>query len=121
MITIMQETEGKTLVVQATGSLTNQDYEKILIPSLNQLIEKFEKIRLVFYLAENFTGIELGAVWDDAVFGLQHRHNFEKIAIVSDKQWVEWATKIGSYFLDGQVAFYTPTEFKDAVAWVKQS
>jgi hypothetical protein len=121
MITIMQETEDKTLVVQATESLTSQDYEKIFIPCLNQLIEKFEKIRLVFYFAENFTGIEPGAVWDDAVFGIQHRHNFEKIAVVSDKKWVEWATKIGSHFVDGQVAIYTPAEFKDAVAWVKQS
>ncbi len=49
MITIMQETEGKTLVVQATENLTSQDYEKLLIPSLNQVKEKFEKIRLVIY------------------------------------------------------------------------
>ena len=101
MITIMQETEGKTLVIQAAESLTSQDYEKILIPSLKQLIEKFEKVRLVFYFGENFTGLELGAVWDDAVFGVQHQHNFEKLAVVSDKKWVEWATKIGSYFKEG--------------------
>ena len=120
MIAIMQETEGRAFVVKATESLTSQDYEKIFIPQLKQLIDKFGKIRVVLYLDENFTGWELGAAWDDAVFGIQHRHDFEKVAVVSDKKWVEWATKIGSYFMDGQVATYTLAEFKDAVAWVKQ-
>ena len=120
MIAIMQETEGRTFVVKAAESLPSQDYEKVFIPQLNQLIDKFGKISVVFYLAENFTGWELGAAWDDAVFGIQHRHDFEKVAVVSDKKWVEWATKIGSYFIDGQVATYTPAEFQDAVTWVKQ-
>ena len=120
MIEIMPETKGKTLVIKATESLTSQDYVDIFIPQLNQLIDKFGKIRVLVYLAENFTGWELGAAWDDAVFGLQHRHNFEKVAVVSDKKWVEWGTKIGAYFMDGQAASYTPLQFQDAVAWVRQ-
>ncbi|WP_024297733.1 STAS/SEC14 domain-containing protein [Methylomicrobium lacus] len=120
MIAIMHETAGRTLVVKATESLTSQDYEKVFIPQLNQLIGKFGKIRVGFYLAENFTGWELGAAWDDAVFGIQHRHDFEKVAVVSDKKWMEWATKIGSYFIDGQIATCTPAEFEDAVTWTKQ-
>ena len=120
MIDIMQETEDRTLVVKATESLTSQDYEDVFIPQLKQLIDKFGKIRVLLYLDENFTGWELGAAWDDAVFGISHRHDFEKVAVVSDKKWVEWVTKIGSHFMDGQVATYTPAEFQDAVAWVKQ-
>jgi len=60
MIEIMHETEGKTLVVKATESLTSQDYENVFIPQLNQLIEKFGKISVVFNLAENFTGMGTG-------------------------------------------------------------
>ena len=116
----MPETEGNTLVVKATNRLTSEDYEEIFIPQLRQLIDKFGKIRAVLYLDDSFTGWELGAAWDDAVFGIQHRHDFEKVAVVSDKDWVEWATKIGAHFIDGQIATYAPTEFQDAVAWVKQ-
>ena len=120
MIAIMQETEGKILVVKATERLTSQDYETVFIPQLQQLIEKFGKIRVLLYLADNFTGWELGAAWDDAVFGIKHRHDFEKIAVVGDHKWVEWATKIGAYLVDGQVATYPSVEFQEAVAWVKQ-
>jgi len=72
------------------------------------------------YLADNFTGWEFGAAWDDAVFGLKHRHDFEKIAVVGDQKWVKWATKVGAYFLEGQVATYSSTQFLDAVTWIKQ-
>ncbi|MDD5462511.1 MAG: STAS/SEC14 domain-containing protein [Methylococcales bacterium] len=84
----MQETEGRAFVVKATESLTSQDYENVLIPQLKQLIDKYGKIRAVLYLDENFTGWEPGAAWDDAVFDIQHRNNFEKLAVVSDKKWV---------------------------------
>jgi len=120
MIEIMSESEGNTLVVKATEMLTSQDYEDVFIPHLNQLIDKYGKIRVLVYLAENFTGWELGAAWDDAVFGLQHRHDFKKVAVVGDQKWLAWATKIGSYFMDGQVATYTPVQFQDAVVWVRQ-
>jgi hypothetical protein len=71
---------------------------------------------VVLFLDKDFIGWEFGAAWDDAVFGVQHRHDFEKIAVVGDQQWLEWATKIGSYFMEGQVTTYDTTEFQDAVA-----
>ena len=120
MITIMPETEGNVLVVKASKQLTSEDYEDIFIPQLKHLIDKFGEVRVVLFLDNDFIGWELGAAWDDAVFGLQHRHDFEKIAVVGDQQWLEWATKIGAYFIKGQVTTYETTEFQDAVAWIKQ-
>jgi len=119
MIEIMRQSAAKTLVVKATKMLTSEDYEEIFIPRLRQLIDQFGKIRVLLYLDENFSGWELGAAWDDAVFGLQHRYDFEKVAVVADQQWVAWATKVGSYFMDGQVTTYKLSEFQDAITWVK--
>ena len=120
MIEIMSETEDNILVVKATKTLTSQDYEDVFIPQLKLQIDKFGKIRVLIYLDDNFIGWELGAAWDDAVFGVQHRYDFEKVAVVSDKNWVEWATKIAAYFMDGQVATYSLVEFKEAVIWLRQ-
>ncbi len=120
MIEIMPETENNTLVIKASEMLTTEDYETVFIPQLEQLIKQFGKIRVVIFFAENFSGWTLGAVWDDAVFGLQHRHDFEKVAAVGEQKWIAWAIKVGAYFMDGEVATYTPAEFKNAVDWVKK-
>ena len=120
MIEIMPETEGSALIVKATEKLTSRDYEELFIPKINQLIEEYGKVSVVVLLAENFSGWEIGAAWDDAVFGIQHRNDFEKMAVVGGPKWVQWATKISFNFMDGQVAVYDTTDFVSAVAWVKE-
>ena len=120
MIEIMSETEGNILVIKATGKLTAGDYEEVFIPKINQLIQDYKKVKVVVFLAENFSGWELGAAWDDAMFGIQHRNDFEKLAIVGGSKWVKWATKVGSHFMDGQVAIYDIPDFQNAVAWAKE-
>ena len=92
--------EGNILVVKATEKLTARDYEEVFIPKINQLIEVYRKVRVVVLLAENFSGWEIGAAWDDAVFGIQHRNDFEKMAVVGGAKWVQWATKISFTFYE---------------------
>ena len=120
MIEIMSETEGNILVVKATEKLTAKDYEEVFIPKINQLIQEYRKVRVVVFLAENFSGWEIGAAWDDAKFGIQHRNDFEKMAVVGGSKWVKWATKISSCFMDGQVAVYDTSDLQGAVAWAKE-
>ena len=120
MIEIMSETEGNILVVKATEKLTAKDYEEVFIPKINQLIQEYRKVRVVVFLAENFFGWDIGAAWDDAKFGIQHRKDFEKMAVVGGSKWVKWATKISSHFMEGQVAVYDILDFQSAVAWAKE-
>jgi hypothetical protein len=120
MIEIMSETEGNLLVVKATEKLTAKDYEEVFIPKINQLIQEYRKVRVVVFLAENFSGWEIGAAWDDARFGIQHRNDFEKMAVVGGSKWVKWATKISSHFMDGQVAVYDTSDLQGAVTWAKE-
>ena len=51
-------------------------------------------------------GWELRAAWDDLKPGLKHGREFEKIAVVADSRWVEWSTKVGSWFLKGEVRYF---------------
>ena len=120
MVEIMPESEGNVLVVKATEKLTARDYEEVFIPKINQLIEEHQKVRVVAFLDEKFSGWEIGAAWDDARFGIKHRSDFEKMAVVGGPKWVKWATKISAYFMEGQVAFYGIPDFESAVAWVKE-
>ncbi len=120
MIEIVSESKGNILVVKATEKLTARDYEEVFIPKINQLIEEYGKVRVVVLLAENFSGWEIGAAWDDAVFGIQHRNDFEKMAVVGGPKWVQWTTKISAHFMDGQVAVYDIPDFQSAIDWVKE-
>ena len=119
MIEIMPETEENMLVFKATKKLTAQDYETVLIPKLEHILTEHDKIKGVIYIPKGFQGWELGAAWDDAKFGLKHRKDFDKIAIVGGETWLEWITKIGACLITGEVKVYKDDEFDTAIKWVK--
>ena len=120
MIEIMSETEEKILAVKATEKLTFEDYDEVFKPKLNQVIQEYGKIRVLMYFAENFAGWETEAAWDDVKYGIKHRNDFEKIAVVGGSKWVEWVTRISAYFIDGQVKTYEASDFQAAISWVKE-
>ena len=120
MIEILPESSGNFLAVSATEQLTVDDYEKVFIPKLEELIRNYEKVRVLILFHDNFTGWEPGAMWDDARFGVRHKNDFEKIAIVGASSWIEWASKLGAHFMAGQLKSYASENFKDAINWATE-
>ena len=118
MIDICSETKNETLVVRATGILSSADYELHFKLHAERLIAKYGKINVVLHLDENFEGWDLGAMWDDTKFGLQHRHDFHRIAVVGAQVWFKWAMNLGSKFVDGQFMTFEQNDLAGAVAWV---
>lgn len=45
--------------------LTTTDYNQVLVPELAELSQKFEKLRALFYMDENFRGWDLSAGLDE--------------------------------------------------------
>jgi hypothetical protein len=68
---------------------------------------------------EDFKGWELKALWEDFQYGLKINENVEYIAIVGDKKWMEWATKLGKTFAKGKVKFFEPDKSEDAWYWLR--
>ncbi len=119
MIEKMPESTDAMLAVKASGSLTHKDYQNLFIPELNACIQKNGKARALLYMDENFTGWELEAVWDDAKFGMQHRNDFIKMAIVGGPDWVDWSVKVAEFFISGEVKTFDTEQLREALEWVK--
>ena len=119
MIEILPQSEGKTLGVRLTGKVTDEDYEKVFLPALDELIQKYGKASCVYFMDEDFEGWKLGAMWDDASFGMKHRNDFEKIAVVGGPKWAEWATKVAAHLMSCEVKTYTGDQLDDAWSWTK--
>jgi hypothetical protein len=86
MVSVMPPSHHNILGIQGTGKLTEADYQDVLIPQLEGVLKKYPKARFLYYLDEGFTGWEMGAMWEDAKFGLRHKDDFEKIAVVGGAQ-----------------------------------
>ncbi|HMY54172.1 MAG TPA: STAS/SEC14 domain-containing protein, partial [Candidatus Obscuribacter sp.] len=107
------------LRLEAREILTHADYEQVLIPKLEELIEKHGKARVLFVMREDFHGWEPSAMWDDAKFGMKHRADFEKCAVVGGPKWVEWATRLGSMLITAECKTFPASELELAQNWIE--
>jgi hypothetical protein len=118
MIRVSEKSEGKVVVLEAEGRLTDQDYKQVLIPRLESVISERGKARVLFDLGEKFRGWEWKALWDDARFGIAHRNDFEKMAVITDRRWISWAAKVGARFVGGEIKTFSPNQRAEACSWI---
>jgi len=105
------------LSLKAVGKLTHEDYLTIT-PMLDSALKGVkEPIVNAFIDARELEGWELRAAWDDFKLGLKHGREFNKIAILGNKTWQEYAAKLGSWFISGEIKFFE--ESSTAFNWLE--
>lgn len=119
MIEILPKSQGNIMGVKASGTLTTQDYEEVLIPKMEAVLKNNDKARFLYYVSDDLEGIEPGAMWDDAKFAGEHRDRFDKIAIVTDSKWMQWSTKVASWFMQGEVKSFPGNQLDEAWNWIE--
>jgi len=106
------------LSLKAIGTLTHKDYEKIN-PMIDSALASISDPKVkVFIDGSELEGWELRAAWDDFKLGLKHGSEFDKIAIFGNKQWQEYAAKIGSWFISGEVKYFEDSD--EALTWLQE-
>jgi hypothetical protein len=119
MIEVLSESQGNLLGVRAWGKITAQDYEAVLIPRLEELLQEHRQVRFLFLIDEDFQGMELGAMWDDTKFGLKHRKDFDKMAVVAPARWMGVLVKLFSPIMSGEIRTFPREQLQEAWDWVK--
>ncbi len=119
MIKEMEGSAGCIVGMQARGKVTDEDYKKVLVPRLDAIITQYGKARLLFDFSDDFQGYDLAAVWDDATFGLKHRNDFEKCAVVGGPKWVDWGSRLAAVLMNGEVKTFPSGKLDDAWSWIK--
>ncbi|MGA9334375.1 MAG: STAS/SEC14 domain-containing protein [Rudaea sp.] len=111
----------RTVGFSAKGEVTTLDYESVLIPAIQSAIKKARngKIRFLYYLGPGFTGFSLGAMWEDARFGFSHLKAWEKIAVVSDVDWIRIMVNAIKFAIPAPVKVFPNRKLAAAKAWLK--
>ncbi|MBD3587378.1 STAS/SEC14 domain-containing protein [Salinimonas sp. HHU 13199] len=104
------------LSLKARGTLTHQDYE-IITPMIDSALKEVQSPKVKALIdGTELDGWELRAAWDDFTLGLRHGSEFEKIAIYGNKSWQETLSKIGRWFISGEVKYFESEQ--DAIDWL---
>ena len=121
---MIEEIPGRpegTLEFKLTGKVTGRDYDHILTPAIDKALQDHERIRILVQIGPGFEGYALDAAWDDTRLGLRHWSGFDRIAIVSDVDWVKTTFKAFGFALPCPVRTFDLAEHDDARRWLSES
>lgn len=104
--------------IDASGKLSGADYDR-LVPELERLASERGQLRLYIVLRD-FRGWDLEGAWRDLKFDIEHQDEMDRIAIVGEKTWEKWGTKLSEPFFKADVRFFTPDHAAEARAWLRE-
>jgi SpoIIAA-like len=103
-----------------SGRLTREEYFRILDP-VRELLERGDKVSFLIVTEPDFHGLDLGALWEDlkaaGSVGLKHRASWDRLAIVTDKDWMRHAISAFGWLSPGELRVFEPDELEQAKAW----
>jgi hypothetical protein len=102
--------------LEASGEVTSDDYRDVMVPAMTAALER-GGVRLLYVLAEH-TKFTAGAAFADAKLGLGHLKGWEKIAVVTDADWLENSIKAFGWMMPGEVKVFDDDELDEAKAWL---
>ncbi|MBL3571692.1 STAS/SEC14 domain-containing protein [Rhodovulum sp. BSW8] len=121
MIDITEETAEGLLEIRATGRVTEQDYETVLIPAVTRARDWGVPVRLLYQIGPDFDGYSPGALLADARLGLKHWRGFEKIAVVTDNDKIEAGVRMFGFTLPCPVRTFDLDKRDEARLWLRES
>jgi hypothetical protein len=110
------------LAVEVVGKLEKEDYETVLVPGVQALLDQHGAVRCVFVFGQEYTGLTVGATLEDSkLFAseLVHRDlsKWRRCAIVTSLDWLRHAVSVFRFMMPGEVQLFEPTEVRLAVDW----
>ena len=119
MITKMSESKGNILGLKIIGDITKEDF-KILEPEVQALVDKEGSIFLLLDMTQ-FKWEDIDAWGADFNFSRTYRNKIDKIAIVGNKTWEKWLTKlVEPFYHSTEAKFFNPIDIEDAWKWLKE-
>ena len=104
--------------ISAKGEVTHEDYQKVIVPAVEEALKHKPKIRFLYYLGPEYSGFKAGALWDDTKLGLGHAKAWERVALVSDVEWIRKAMQLFGVLIPGELRVFSNSELPAAREWI---
>jgi hypothetical protein len=108
---------------KATGKITGGEYRDMMKP-IYDLLEKGGPVNLLFVVGDDFSGLDLEALWEDmkagGSVGLKHRSAWRRMALVTNKDWIRYGAAGFGWLAPGELRVFDLDKQADAVTWLAE-
>lgn len=120
MITQLKEVPNTMVAFRATGEVTKEDFDQIILPAVAELVQRTDKLNYLLVLDTPLKNFTLSAWIKDALLGLNNLTKWNRCAIVSDSDGINSFTNLFGKVMPGEFKGYKPEQLKEAINWVSE-
>lgn len=120
MLRRMTDMPGGTIGFEAVGEVEDDDWEETVEPVLRQEIAEGRNVRLLYLIGAGAREVEGDALSADTGFRVRHAASYERVAVVSDEDWMRPALRALSFLLPGKARGFRVCDLVEAKAWLAE-
>jgi hypothetical protein len=117
MLRRMHEMPAGTMGFEAVGDVDDDDWEDVVEPALRDELARGGKIRLLYLIGPR-GDVDADLAGAEAGFRARHVTDYERLAIVSDEDWIRPALRTLSFLLPGKAKGFRVHDLEQAKAWL---
>ena len=118
MIEQLEGTPSSIAAFRASGEVTKEDFEKIVIPAVNEVIARTGELNYLMVIDTPLKNFSAGAWWKDALMGLKKLTKWRRAAIITDSDGIRKFTDLFSMVMPGEFKGFKPEQLDEAISWV---
>jgi hypothetical protein len=119
MIELLKGFPDNVVAVSCKGRVTKGDYDNVLVPTVDKALKMHDKMRLYYEAGPEFGGIDPSAAWEDFKIGMEHFRRWQRVALVTDVDWIKRTMQIFGFIMPGDMRVFPVAEAAQARAWIK--
>jgi hypothetical protein len=112
---IVTDHKDKLVTVTVYGEFALADYKEFE-ELVNYKVQFQGPVNLLFDLRQ-MADFTLDMAWEEIKFSRAHSHDFGKIAVLTDSQWVTWSAWLSQIFVDADLQVFA--EESEARDWLQ--
>jgi SpoIIAA-like len=109
-----------TIGFEAVGEVDDDDWEDAVEPVLRQEIAAGHKVRLLYLIGPQARNVDRDAMAADTGFRARYATSFDRVAVVTDEDWMRPALRALSFLLPGKAQGFRVKDLAAAKAWLAE-
>ncbi len=120
MIERLKDVPGNLAAFRATEEVTQDDFKNTVMPEVELMVEKTDKLNYLLLLDTDIKNFTAGACLQDALLGIKNLTKWNRAAIVSDSENIIKFTDAFSVAMPGEFKGFKKTELQQAIDWASE-
>ena len=116
MIEIIDGLPDNVVGFVATGRVTGNECDRILIPAVAKSRKRHDKLRLYYELDCRFPG----AAWEDLDIRPLQMQSWERVALVTDVSWIRHTVKALRFLIAAEIRVFATAQADEGRDWIAE-